>query len=346
MPKEYFIFEIQFFKMRISVYVPESSVIEAITPAYRAFKMANDFLVIAGHPLFFQVEYVGLRRSVNTNDNEYLVRTNRLLKDVEQTDLLILPALHGNVEAAIGANRSAIPLIRNLYKKGSSVASLCIGAFLLAETGLVNGKKCSTHWAYYEEFEKRYPMVEVADGAVITDEGNIYSSGGANTLWNLVLYLIEKYANREIAILVSKYFAIDIDRASQAEFTIFKGQKGHTDHQILDLQNYLEESYQEKITVDDLAGRVNLSRRTFERRFKNATGNSAIEYLQRVRVEAAKKRFEVSRKNVSEVMYDVGYIDTKAFREVFKKVTGLTPVAYKNRFNRLERSILKEELFG
>ena len=321
--------------MNISVYVPENSVIEAVTPAYRGFKTANEFLVATGKQPFFDVEYVGLRRSVNTNDNEYTVRTNRLLKDVEQTDLLVIPALYGNVQMAVNANKPAIPLIQQLYSKGSSVASLCIGAFLLAETGLVDGKKCSTHWAYYQTFKETYPKVQVADGAVITDEGNIYSSGGANSLWNLVLYLIEKYTNREIAVLVSKYFAIDIDRESQAAFTIFKGQKEHADREIRDLQNFMEENYQEKIAVGDLARRMNISRRTFERRFKSATGNSAIEYLQRVRIEVAKKHFEASVKNVSEVMYDVGYIDTKAFREVFKKVTGLTPMAYRSKFGRV-----------
>lgn len=320
--------------MKVSVFVPENSVIEAITPAYRAFRTANEFLMADGKPPFFEVEYVGLRRNVNTNDNEYTVKTNRLLKDVAYTDLLVLPALYGNVEAALLANKTAIPHIANLYAQGSSLASLCIGAFLLAETGLVNGKKCSTHWAYYEFFRERYPQVEVADGAVITDEGNIYSSGGANLLWNLVLYLIEKFLNRDVAILVSKYFAIDIGRQSQAVFTIFKGQKEHADIDIISLQNYIEANYQEKITVDELAEKVNVSRRTFERRFKNATGNSAIEYLQRVRMEAAKKQLEASRKNVGEVMYDVGYNDTKAFREVFKKVTGLTPLAYRNKFNR------------
>lgn len=323
--------------MNICVYVPENAIIEAITPAYRAFKTANEFLTADGKKPFFNVEYAGLRRTVTTNDNEYSVKTNRLLRDVDRTDLLVLPALEGNVEAALNANRPAIPLIRKLYAGGSSLASLCIGAFLLAETGLVDGKSCSLHWAYYQEFQSRYPQVRVAEGAVITDEGNIYSSGGAISVWNLVLYLIEKFLNREIAVLVSKYFAVDIGRESQAPFTIFKGQKRHADAEIKGLQAYMEENYQNKITIEELAARVNTSRRTFERRFKHATGNTAIEYLQRVRIEVAKKQFEATRKNVNEVMFDVGYIDSKAFREVFKKVTGLTPVDYKTKFSQLER---------
>lgn len=321
---------------RISVVVPESAVIEAITPAYRAFKTANDFLTATGKKPAFQVEYVGMKNTVTTNDGEYSIKINKLLKDVGKTDLMILPALYGNVDKAIEANSTAIPYILNLYNKGSEVASLCIGAFLLAETGLIEGKKCSTHWAYYNEFRERYPNVDVVDGTVITDEGRIYSSGGANSLWNLVLYLIEKYTDRNVAILVAKYFAIDIDRNSQAAFTIFTGQKDHNDKEILQTQLFIEENFTEKITIDMLAEKASVSRRSFERRFKEATNNTPIEYIQRVRIEAAKRSFEASRKNVTEVMFDVGYTDTKAFRDVFKKITGLTPLEYRNKYTKLE----------
>lgn len=320
--------------MHIAVYVPENAVIESITPAYRTFSTANDFLKVFGRKPIFQVEYVGLKNTIATNDGEYVVRTHRLLKDLKKTDLLVLPAIYGDVKTALKANEKAIPYIQQLYAGGSSLASLCIGAFLLAETGLLKGKQCSTHWAYYNEFKERYPDVEITDGSVITDEGNIYSSGGANSLWNLVLYLLEKYTDRETAILTSKYFAIDIDRNSQSAFTIFKGQKDHSDKEIAEAQHFIEANYQDKLTINDLADRVHVSRRTFERRFKMATNNSPIEYLQRVRIEAAKRFFEASAKNVSEVMMHVGYTDTKAFRDVFKRITGLTPVEYRNKFSK------------
>lgn len=321
---------------QVSVYVPEHAVIEAITPAYRTFTTANEFLKQAGKKPIFKVEYVGLKKTINANDGEYAIKIDRLLKDVSYTDLLILPALYGDIDKAITANKKALPWIQQMYSKGSELASLCIGAFLLAETGLVNGKKCSTHWAYYDLFRNKYPEVEIADGSVITDEGRLYSSGGANSLWNLLLYLLEKYTDRNTAILVAKYFAIDIDRNSQAAFTIFTGQKDHRDKEILLAQNFIEKNYAEKISVDILADNTAISRRSFERRFKLATNNTAIEYIQRVRIEAAKRSFEASRKNVSEIMYDVGYTDTKAFREVFKKVTGLTPIEYRNKYSRME----------
>ena len=160
-------------------------------------------------------------------------------------------------------------------------------------------------------------------------------------MWNLLLYLLEKYTDRETAVLASKYFAIDIDRNSQAAFTIFTGQKDHTDKEILKAQEIIERNFSHKMSVDELSDKVNVNRRSFERRFKIATNNTPIEYIQRVRIEAAKRSFEDSRKNVSEVMFDVGYTDTKAFRDIFKRVTGLTPIEYRNKYSKLEIPIVE-----
>lgn len=325
--------------MQVSVFAPEKGVIEAVTPPYRTFKTANDFLSACGKEALFNVEYVGLTEFVSANDGEYTIRTDRLLKDVSHTDLLIIPPVYGNIAEGVRTNAEAIPYIQKLYQNGCSIASLCLGAFLLAETGLLNGKKCSTHWAHLQEFRDRYPDIQVVDGAIITEVGNIYSSGGASSLWNLILYLVEKFADRETAVSISKSFALDIDRSSQAVFTVFKGQKNHPDKEIIKVQDYIEKNYNEKMTVEELAAIVNTGSRTFQRRFRHATNNTPFEYIQRVRIEAAKRFFEASRKNVSEVMFDVGYTDTKAFRDIFKKITGLTPVEYRNKYAKVTAEV-------
>lgn len=325
--------------MLVSVFVPEYGVIEAVTPPFRTFHTANEFLTAFGKKPAFEVEYVGLNEYVPANNGEYTIKTNRLLKDVSKTDLLIIPPTFGDATKGVQANIEAIPYFKKLHKQGSSLASLCIGAFLLAETGLLNGKKCSTHWAYINEFKQRYPEVEVADGAIITQHENIYSSGGASSLWNLILYLVEKFSDRETAIMISKYFALDIGRDSQSQFAIFRGQRNHVDTDIQIVQDYIENHYCDKIKIDSLANLINTGRRTFERRFKQATNNSPIEYIQRVRIEAAKKYFEASRKNVTEIMFDVGYTDTKAFRDIFRKITGLTPIEYRNKFARVANEV-------
>ena len=318
--------------MRVTIYVPLNGSIEGITPPYRAFHTANDFLTASGKEPVFGVEYVGLLEHIPANNGEYMIKTNRLLQDVTETNLLIIPPLFGDISKAVDANAPAIPFIKKLFHQGASLASLCVGAFLLAETGLLNDKKCSTHWAFMETFKERYPQVEVENGSVISIEENIYSSGGANSLWNLILYLIEKFADRETAVMISKYFALDIGRESQSQFTIFRGQRNHGDTDIIRVQDYIETKFKDKITIQILANLINTGRRTLERRFKEATNNTPMAYIQRVRMEAAKNYFETTRMNINEVMFDVGYSDAKAFREIFKNNTGLTPGEYRKRY--------------
>jgi transcriptional regulator GlxA family with amidase domain len=316
----------------VSILVPETAIIEAVADPHYMFNAVNQFLRASGKQPLFQVQLVGLKKEVKLNNSLFSVHIDKLLHEVEHTDLIFIPAISGDIPTALKLNEQSVPWIIDQYQKGAEVASLCIGAFLLASTGLLNGKKCSTHWNAYNTFRRMFPEVEIVDGSIITEEDRIYSSGGANSYWKLLLYLVEKYTNRETAVLASKYFAVDIDRKNQSAFMMFEGQKNHQDIEVLKVQEFLESNIQDKLNVEDLASTVNLTRRTFERRFKHATQNSVLEYIQRVKMEAAKRNLENSRKNINEVMYDVGYSDSKAFRQVFKKIAGITPVEYRNKY--------------
>ncbi len=318
----------------ISILVPETAVVEAIADPRYLFTAVNQFLIAEGKSPLFHVQLVGSKKEIKLTNDLFSVHTDSLIKDVKKTDLIFIPALSGDLKAALQANKELVPWIIDQYKNGAEVASLCIGAFLLASTGLLNGKKCSSHWNSANEFRNMFPEVELVDGSIITEEHGLYSSGGANSYWNLLLYLVEKYTDRDTAILASKYFAIDIDRESQSAFMLFEGQKGHDDEDILKAQEFIEKNYQDKITVDQLADMLAIGRRSFERRFKRSTNNTVVEYIQRVKIEAAKRSFESSRKNINEVMFNVGYTDTKAFRTIFKKITGLTPIEYRNKYNK------------
>lgn len=238
------------------------------------------------------------------------------------------------MKKVIESNKDFFPWINKQYKGGAEVASLCVRTFLLASTGLLDGKKCATHWMATNEFRKMFPDVNLVSEKIITDEHGIYSSGGANSFWNLIIYLIEKSAGREVAILCAKIYEIEIDRGTQSQFTIFTGQKEHDDEPIRKAQEFIENNFQEKITVDQLATMFAVGRRSLERRFKKATCNTVSEYIQRVKMEAAKKSFETSRKNINEIMDDVGYSDTKAFRTIFRRTTGLSPIEYRNKYNK------------
>jgi len=307
---------------------------QAIADPQYLFSAVNQFLAVSGKEPLFKVQLVGAKKEIKLNDGIFSVHTDLQLNDVEESDLIFIPALFGDMKTAISKNQDLLPWINEQYEKGAEVASLCVGAFLLASTGLLNGKKCSTHWGFQNEFREMFPEVEVIDGSIISEEHRLYSSGGANSYWNLLLHLVEKYTDRETAILASKYFAVDIDRESQTAFAMFQGQKNHADAEIKKSQEFIENHIHDKLSVDELADLVSLGRRSFERRFKQATNNTVLEYILRIKVEAAKRSFESSRKNITEVMMDVGYTDTKAFRTIFKKITGLTPIEYRNKYNK------------
>lgn len=318
----------------VSILVPETAVIEAVADPHYIFKAVNQFLMASGKEPLFNVQLVAINKEVKLENSLFTVHIDKQLKDVQQTDLVFIPALSGDMDTALRLNKELVPWIVKQYHGGAELASLCIGAFLLAKTGLLDGKKCSTHWNSANEFRLMFPEVELVDGSIITEENGIYSSGGANSYWNLLLHLVEKYTDRDTAILASKYFAVDIDRESQNAFMLFQGQKNHEDAEILLAQAFIEANYIDKMLVDELADKFAIGRRSFERRFKKATNNTVVEYIQRVKIEAAKRSFESSRKNINEVMFDVGYTDTKAFRTVFKKITGLTPIEYRNKYNK------------
>jgi transcriptional regulator GlxA family with amidase domain len=318
----------------ISILVPEGDCSLAnIEGTHQILCRLNDYLAEEGRAPEFIVQLVGLNAQTNMKRGLFTVHPDALLQDVSTTDLIIIPAVHGNMEQIMADNEFMLDWIVRRYKDGAAVAALCIGAFVLAGTGLLDGKSCATHWEFANRFRQMFPAVNLMDDKIITDENNIYTSGGAYSWLNLILYLVEKFAGRETAIRCSKGFEIDIQRGSQSPFIIFRPQKGHKDIAVRKAQEYIETNVHAQISVADLASMLALGRRNLERRFKQATANTVKEYMQRVKVEAVKKSLESTRGGVYEAMADVGYSDPKTFRAVFKKLTGLSPLQYRSKYN-------------
>ena len=319
----------------ISILIPEGNIsLVNVEGCHQIFSEVNGVLARAGKPPMFKIQLVGIRKETPLIRGLFSIRPEVLISEVEHTDLIIIPAIHGNKKQVIEDNKEYIPWLVQQYKQGAGIASFCIGVFLLAGTGLLKGRKAATHWVEADNFREMFPDVNLVPDKIITDEQGIYTSGGAYSWLNLVLYLIEKFAGRDMAIVCSKLFEIQIERNSQSPFMIFNPQKQHEDEVIRQVQEYLEKNYEEKISVDDLALKFGLSRRNLERRFRKVTFNSIVEYLQRVRIEAAKQTLERNRENVNEAMYKAGYNDIKAFRTTFKKLTGLSPLEYRNKYSR------------
>lgn len=319
----------------ISILIPKGHTsLVNIAGTHQIFIQVNDFMISKNQPPLFKVQLVGLVTETRQSTGLFTVNPDVLIGNVSKTDLIIIPAIHGDQAEGIERNREFIPWIIRQHNQGAEIASFCIGAYLLAATGLLKGKQCATHWLHATDFREMYPDVNLVDDKIMTEEDGIYTSGGAYSYLNLILYLIERYAGREMSVLIAKTYMIDIDKDSQSPFIIFQGQKAHEDEPVKKAQEYIEQNFQEKITVFELASMFALGRRSLERRFKKATCNTVSEYIQRVKVEAAKKGFETTRKTINEVMYEVGYSDVKAFRTTFRKFTGLSPMEYRNKYNR------------
>lgn len=323
----------------ITILVPDGeNNLSSIVGAYKILSRANNRWKEAGRNNKYHIQLAGISRIVDFHGGLFSVRPHVHISEVSKTNLIIIPSLSHEYQKAIEINQELIEWIKIQHFNGAEIASICTGTFLLAASGILEGKSCSTHWAFADAFRTMFPSINLQRDQLITDENGVYTNGGAYSFLNLIIYLVEKYFDRETAIFCSKVFQIEIDRASQSQFIIFRGQRAHEDELILHAQEYLENNFQQKLSIESLSSELAVGRRNFDRRFIKATGNTPIEYAQRVKVEAAKRAFETSQKTVSEVMSDVGYADAKAFREVFKRMTGISPFEYKTKYNKAQKN--------
>jgi transcriptional regulator GlxA family with amidase domain len=316
----------------ISIISLSDATMTSIDSSYQLLKRVNDFLKYQGKPPYWTVEIVGLGKEAMLDDDLYCIRVHKTIDEVKATDIIVLPLLCGDFPNAIVRNQRYKDWVVRHYHQGAEIVCLCVASFFLASTGLLEGRKCAIHWAAKNEFKSLFPNVNVVDDILITDEKGIYTCGGGYSYLNLLLYIIERKLGREMSILASKMFEIDIERKSQNPFMMFIGQKRHGDPEVLKAQEYIENNPALPNTVDEICDRVGVGRRTFERRFKKCTSNSVAEYVQRVKVELAKKQLESGRKTVNEISYEIGYNDSDAFRRMFKKYTDLSPLDYRKKY--------------
>ncbi|MBB5395412.1 GlxA family transcriptional regulator [Mucilaginibacter sp. AK015] len=320
----------------ITILVPNGpNNLTSIVGAYKILTRANEYFVAAGKRTPYKIELAGLSEQVDYYGGLFAAKPHTHVSAISKTNLVIIPSLNHNYHNAVKDNLEMIDWIAKQYARGAEIASVCTGAYLLAATGLLDGKMCSTHWAVADDFKTMFPKIDLQADKLITDEHGIYTNGGAFSFLNLLIYLVEKYFDRATAIYCSKVFQVEVDRLSQSEFIIFKGQKLHGDEMVKQAQTYIECNPQEKLSIEHLSAKFAVGRRSFDRRFIKATGNTPVEYAQRVKTEAAKRAFESSAKTINEVMYDVGYTDLKAFREVFRKITGMSPQEYRAKYNKV-----------
>lgn len=248
-------------------------------------------------------------------------------------DLVMIPSFAAeDVGKSIILNQAAIGWLNQQYQWGAEIASFCTGAFLLAATGLLNGKIATTHVDACKELGAAFPEIKLHADKTVTQDGRLYTSGGATSSFHLMLHLLQIHCGKEIAIKIAKLYAIDMDRHTQAYFSTFQVSQDHDDDLVALAQQKIEMAYHDTSTIEEMIKDIPASRRNIVRRFKQVTGITPIEYLQHIRIAAAKKLLEQTTEQMTTVIYKSGYNDPKAFRKIFRKTVGMTPSEYREKF--------------
>ena len=283
---------------------------------------------------FFEVEIVNSDGKPIRCTGHLAILPNRTMDKIKKTDLILIPSIE-NLEETLEHHSDAIPWLCKQYDRGAQIAAMCTGTFFLAETGLLDHKTATTHWGFVDYFRKRYPKIKLIPERLITDEVDIYCCGASNACFDLALYLVQKMVGREVALQTAKVFICDMDRINQAEWAVFRFQKSHKDDLVLKAQVMMEKTYSKENTIEKLADTIGISRRSLERRFKAATGETPIKYLHRLRVEAAKRILETKNWSFDEIAYHVGYENSSYFRKIFKGLCHISPKAYRVKWGKV-----------
>lgn len=253
---------------------------------------------------------------------------------IQQADVLIVPTIGAPIIPTLERYPQLIEYLKLADQQHRCIAGNCTGNFFLAEAGLLNGKLATTHWGFQQLFTARYPQVKLNAEQLISRDQNIYCAGGGLAWFDLGLHLIERFYGFEIAMQSAKSFVIDYRRDSQLSYSLMKIGQPHHDGLVLKIQDWIEQNYAKAFTLDDVAIQFNVTVRTLIRRFKSALDIAPNQYIQALRIEAARKRLEETEQALDRIILDVGYSDPSSFRRLFRKHTGLTPLEYRRRFNR------------
>ncbi len=281
----------------------------------------------------FEVEILTETGDTVNGFSKFPIHAQRSIRTKLQYDLLYLPGFVGDLEELLLRQKNLINWLTRQYEKGTILTAACNGNFLLAEAGVLNGKRATTHWSLIDVFRKRYKEITLEPEKIIVDNGSILSAAGVTAYFNLALFLVERYGSKELALTSAKVFLVDSGRKIQTPYQMFQVAKNHGDDEIVSIQDWLENNFNENITLERMAEVCNLGKKTLMRRFKKVTGETPLIYLQKLRIENAKRLLESKRVSFNEITWKVGYNDVSSFHRVFKSQTGLTPIEYRSKFS-------------
>lgn len=319
---------------KVTILALRNSIATSVTGPFDVFSQTGVMWnFVNGIPLDkrFDVEVVTMDGQPVKCLSNILIQPQRSIMEVQNPDLILIASI-ANIDEVITNNPETVDWLIYHHRQGVHLAGVCTGAYLLAETRLLDGKTATTHWGFARDFQKRYPKINLKADRLITDEGDLFCSGGPSSGADLAFYLVKKYMGSEVSLQCSKAMAHDVARRFQAPYSVFQLLKTHGDDTILNVQKYLEENFGRPVSNTSMAAKFGMSLRAFERRFKKATGDTPLVYLKRVRVEVAKKLLESTELSFAEITFQVGYEDVSSFRRVFIKNVGLRPKEYQQKF--------------
>lgn len=315
--------------IQVGVLIPKNFRLLSIAAILDVFDTVNGFYRNDNQETPFSISLITLDDKIY-NFSEHPCLT---LQNAPVLDLILIPSFASNdIPASINANKGYIPWLNKQHMAGAEIATFCTGAFLLAASGLLNGRAATTHIDACTAFSTAFPLVHLKADKTVTQDGKLFTSGGATSTFHLLLHLLQIHCGKEMAVKVAKIFAIDMDRVNQLYFSTFQPIRHHNDDIVASAQEKIETNYQDLATIEEMIKDIPSSRRNIVRRFKQVIGITPIEYLQQTRIEAAKKLLEQTAQQMTEVIYNSGYNDPKAFRKVFRKAVGMTPTQYRDKF--------------
>ncbi len=317
---------------KIAVLLTKDYKLLSVAAILEVFETVNKFHVNEHKEIPFEILVLASPELAATT-KEVFGYSLEIVNEVEAIDLILIPAFTtDNMSQSLKENAIHIPHLIKHYTNGASIGTVCTGVFLLGASGLLKGKVATTHVDACKSFADAFPDVLLKADKTVTQDGRLYTSGGATSSFHLLLHLIHEFCGDQMAIKTAKIFAIDMDRDKQAYFSTFQPSRNHKDDLVAFAQDKIESNYRDTTTIEELIKDIPSSRRNIVRRFKQVTGITPIEYLQQTRIEAAKKLLERTAHQMNEVIYQSGYNDPKAFRKVFKKNVGMTPSQYRDKF--------------
>ncbi|AZT83615.1 helix-turn-helix domain-containing protein [Marinobacter sp. NP-4(2019)] len=254
------------------------------------------------------------------------------IESVKHANIIVVPASGVKLDAQFARHAALFPWLQSWHDRGAYIASICSGAAYLAEAGLLDGHEATTHWGTADAFMERYPRVKWRPDVLVTEDRRMLCSGGVYAAIDLSLYLVEKFCGHEIAVQTAKALLVDMPRTNQSGYAVLPLSKPHQDDKIREAELFIQKNFSRQMSIENLAERVNMSPRTFIRRFKEATGRLPGKYLQVFRISIAKEMLENGARSVQMVSSAVGYEDVAYFRALFKRLTGMAPAQYRAKF--------------